>query len=301
MFEGSRLTVSVVTPSWNQGRFLGRTLGSVAQQSWPVLEHLVIDGGSTDETLDVLRAAPAGLRWVSEPDRGQAHAVNKGIAASSGDIIAWINSDDVYYPGALETAARFLAQNPQVDVVYGDADHIDAAGAVTEDYPTRDFDLAALYHGCFICQPAAFFRRRVVGAYGPLDERLHYCMDYEFWLRLARAGARFAHIPVKLAGSRLHADAKTLRYREPVFREINDMFGRMLGRVPDEWLWNYANIAVGRRIDAARQPRRYAAALAARALGAAWRWNRRVSPDMLGVVGGGARRRLRRWAGRAST
>jgi len=298
MFEGNRLSVSVITPSLNQGRYIRRTLQSVAAQNWPALEHYVVDGGSTDETLSVLKAGPPGMRWVSGPDRGQAHAVNKGIAATTGDVIAWINSDDVYYPGAIEKAVSFLSEHPEVDVVFGEADHIDADNAVIEAYPTEPFDLPRLFQTCFICQPAAFFRRRCVGAYGLLDERLHYCMDYEYWLRLARAGARFSYLPSKLAGSRLHQDTKTLRARAAVHREINDMLRRMLGAVPDLWLWNYAHVTVGMRTDRDAHPTRFSLEVNAATVLAALRWNHGISGEMRATLLERARRALLRRIGR---
>jgi glycosyltransferase involved in cell wall biosynthesis len=278
---GARPTVSVVTPSLNQGRFIGATLHSVVEQDYPGLEHQVIDGGSKDETLAVLRAAARpSLAWVSENDRGQAHALNKGIARTSGEIIAWINSDDVYYPGAISAAAGFLEQHPQVDVVYGAADHIDESGAVLADYPTEPFDLERLSEVCFICQPAAFFRRSCVTRYGPFDERLHYCMDYEFWLRLARAGATFAYLPVKLAGSRLHKDAKTLSARVAIQRETIEMFRRLEGRVPEHWLLDYAHAEASARVDRTRHPWAFYARAGALALYAYLRWPHRASPAL---------------------
>lgn len=297
MSEAARLSISVVTPSFNQGSFIGRTLQSVADQSRPALEHVVYDAASRDGTVEVLRAFGPRVRWVSEPDRGQAHAVNKGIAATSGEIVAWINSDDVYLPGAFERAARFLEDHPEVDVVYGDADHIDADDRVIEPYPTAPFDRALLYHQCFICQPAAFFRRRCIAAYGALDERLHYCMDYEYWLRLARAGARFAYLPEKLAGSRLHPQTKTLGSRAAVQREINDMFRRMLGYVPDQWLWNYSNTIAEERVDRAAHPWRFTLALATTAAASALRWNRWITRDMRRVMLRGLLRSLGRRLG----
>jgi glycosyltransferase involved in cell wall biosynthesis len=274
-------TLSVVTPSRNQGRFLARTLASVALQDYPALEHQVIDGASTDETLDVLRAAARpGLSWVSESDRGQAHAVNKGIARSRGEIIAWINSDDVYLAHAFATVARFFLAHPEVDVVYGQADRIDADDRTLAPYPTAPFDPLRLHDVVLICQPAAFFRRRCVERFGMLDERLKYCMDYEFWLRLARGGARFAYLPARLAASRLHRDTETQGARVAGHREIIDMFLRLQGRVPTNWLLGYAGALVGRHLDRQRHPRGYAAAAAAGSVLAALRWNHTLPWDL---------------------
>jgi glycosyltransferase involved in cell wall biosynthesis len=234
------MKVTVVTPSFNQGRFIGRTLASVASQSGADIEHLVMDGASTDETLALLRQTSSPVRWQSEPDRGQAHAVNKGLHAGSGEIIGWLNSDDIYYPGAIAQVVAYFAANPQDDVVYGMADHIDLDDHAFERYPTQPWNLERLKQYCFICQPALFLRRRVVERYGYLDESLHYCMDYEYWMRLGCAGARFGYIEHKLAGSRLYAENKTLASRLPVHAEINGMLKEKLGRVPARWLVNYA-------------------------------------------------------------
>jgi GT2 family glycosyltransferase len=236
--------VSVVTPSFQHARFLERTLDSVERQEGVEVEHMVCDAASTDGTVELLRARGARVRWVSEPDAGQADAVNKGIRATDGEIIGWLNSDDVYYPGALAAVRAHFERHPEVDVVYGDADHIDLEDRPFEAYPTEPFDLRRLVQACFLCQPATFFRRRAAERHGLLDARLQYCMDYEYWLRLALAGARFAHLPVKLAGSRLYAENQTLGSRVKVHAEINDMLKRTLGRVPRRWLVNYAYAVV---------------------------------------------------------
>lgn len=238
------MKVSVVTPSFNQGEFIERTLRSVATQEGVTHEHFVFDAGSSDATVGILRGFRPAVRWVSEPDRGQAHAVNKGIAASDGEIIGWINSDDVYYPGALRRVVEFFSSAPDVDVLYGMADHIDRDDRAFEPYPTAAWSFEALKRSCFICQPAAFFRRRVVEAHGPLDETLHYCMDYEYWIRLAKAGARFAYLERKLAGSRLYPETKTLAARVRAHEEINEMLARSLGRVPLPWIAAYAYAVV---------------------------------------------------------
>lgn len=264
------MKVSVVTPSYNQAAFLERTLRSVASQSGVDLEHRVFDGGSTDGSVAILERFTGAVRWTSGPDAGQADAVNKAIADTSGDVIAWINSDDIYYPGALASVAEAFQRHPEADVVYGRADHIDAQDRVIEPYPTEPWNLERLAERCFICQPAAFFHRRVVERFGALDASLRYCMDYEYWLRLGRGGARFVFLDEKLAGSRLHGDTKTLGQRLPVHAEINEMLKRVLGRVPDRWLINYAFAhADSGGSTGSRRLRALAASLAA-----SWRWNR---------------------------
>ena len=235
------MKVSIITPSYNQGRFILRTLQSVANQSGAEIEHVIIDGGSTDETVPILKNFGHGIRWISEKDKGQAHAVNKGIRASDGEILGWLNSDDIYYPGAIARVAKFFELHPGVDVVYGMADHIDLDDQAFERYPTEPWNFERLRETCFICQPALFLRRRVVEQYGLLDESLQYCMDYEYWLRLGKAGVCFYYLEEYLAGSRLYANNKTIGARVNVHREINNMFKIKFGQVPNRWLLNYAH------------------------------------------------------------
>ena len=225
------MKVSIVTPSFNQGKFIERTLQSVASQTGVEVEHVVFDGGSTDNTVEILKSFTPSVRWVSQKDRGQADAVNKGICATKGEIIGWLNSDDIYYSGAIARVVAFFEANPEIDVVYGMADHINLVDQAFELYPTEPWNFERLKETCFICQPALFFRRRVIKEYGLLDESLIYCMDYEYWLRLGKAGVRFVYLKEKLAGSRLYADNKTLAARVKVHREINDMLKKMFGRV----------------------------------------------------------------------
>jgi glycosyltransferase involved in cell wall biosynthesis len=274
------MKVSVVTPSFNQGRFIGRTLESVAIQTGAEIEHVVFDGGSTDDTIEVLRRFGKAVRWVSERDKGQADAVNKGIRATDGEIIGWLNSDDIYYPGAIARVVAFLDAQPNVDVVYGMADHIDLSDQAFEAYPSEAWNFARLRETCFICQPAAFFRRRVVEHHGLLDEKLHFCMDYEYWLRLAKAGVNFAYLEHKLAGSRLYAENKTMGSRLKVHAEINDMQKSLFGRVPDRWLWNYAHAAIDDRVDRNASPRWFALRMLIATIKAAFHWNGRISPEM---------------------
>lgn len=278
------MKVTIVTPSFNQGQFIERTLQSVAGQTGAEIEHVIFDGGSTDGTVDILKHFSPPVRWVSEKDNGQANAVNKGIRATDGEIIGWLNSDDVYYPGAIARVVAFFEANPEIDVVYGWADHIDLNDRAFEPYPTARWNYEHLKETCIICQPASFFRRRVVEQNGLLDESLNYCMDYEYWLRLGKAGVRFGYLEARLAGSRLYAENKTLGARVKVHREINDMFKRLFGRVPDRWLFNYAHAVVEQRSSIHRNTRTFAIQVGAISLLSALRWNWRVSAAMRRIV-----------------
>lgn len=283
------MKISIVTPSFNQGQFIERTLQSVAEQRADLpkgvtLEHVVFDGGSTDNTVAVLCAFRPEVRFVSEKDKGQTDAINKGLRATDGEIIGWLNSDDVYYPHAVAHAVAFFQENKDVDVVYGQADHIDALDQPFESYPSEPWSFERLQEQCFLCQPAVFFRRSVVEQYGFLDESLHYCMDYAYWLRLGKLGARFAYVEEKWAGSRMYADNKTLGARVAVHRETNDMLQNMFGFVSDRWLITYAYVYVESRVNREKRPVWFALCLFFSVCCAARHWNQQVWPTIRSVL-----------------
>ena len=203
--------ISVITPSFNQAQYIEATIQSVLAQNYPNTESLIIDGCSTDNTLSILQKYRTHVRWVSEPDHGQAEAINKGFKQANGEILAWLNSDDIYLPGTLHHVARHFAQHPATDVVYGDYYFIDERGRTIMRRREIPFDYRILLYGLdYISQPTVFFRRSLLEQFGDLDETLNYGLDWEYWLRLAGGGARFAHLPYYLAATRLHATAKTI-------------------------------------------------------------------------------------------
>jgi glycosyltransferase involved in cell wall biosynthesis len=199
--------VSILTPSFNQGRFLGDCIRSVAAQTYRPLEHIVCDGGSTDETLDVLRRAPASVHWVSEPDRGQSHALNKAFSRSTGDILGWLNSDDAYAdPQAVETAVDLFRRRPDVDVVYGHAALANADGLILQMIWSPPFSYRLLPIVNFVVQPTVFLRRSILGE-SVVDEAFDYALDRELWLRLGST-TRFARIDRIVGIDRHHPDRK---------------------------------------------------------------------------------------------
>jgi glycosyltransferase involved in cell wall biosynthesis len=239
---------SVVTPSFNQGEFIGRTIESVLTQA-RIADYHIFDAVSTDETAREASRFGDRVRFVSERDGGQADAVNKGIQAGRGDYIAWLNSDDTYASGAFDHVARIFETEPDIDVVYGEAFHIDTADRIIDRYPTEEFRLTRLIETCFLCQPATFFRRSLVERIGGLRADLQYCMDYELWLRMAMAGARFRRTGSFLANSRLYETNKTAGARVNVHREVNDMMTQCFRVSPDKWLNAFSRILIEEKLD----------------------------------------------------
>ena len=231
------MKISVVVPSYNQADYLPATLTSVCTQDHPDVEVLVFDGGSTDRSLEILRESrfEAGgrlIRWVSQKDGGQADAINLGLRASAGAGLGGLNSDDVYYPGALSTVAAHFAAHPDCLALYGRAHHLQADGSILEEYPTEPWDYERLLDTCYLCQPAVFWRREVTERFGVFDDTLRYALDYEYWLRLGQE-ISFDY----LAGSRLHADTKTLSQRVPVHLELAQTVKKYSPRPEPVWRW----------------------------------------------------------------
>jgi glycosyltransferase involved in cell wall biosynthesis len=234
--------VSIVTPSFNQGEFIGRTIDSVLGQSYPRIEYRIIDGGSTDTTLDVLKSYGGKLDWMSEPDRGQTHAINKGFERSRGEIRAYLNSDDTLCPNAVAEAVDHFARNPNVSMFYGDAHYIDTEDEVTGNYASAEYSFEQLMDYDCICQPAAFWTAKIADSVGPFDERLHYVMDYDYWLRIDRAGGLIRYVPIFLANSRLYPETKTLSARRAIHAEIFavcERHGGYVGRSHVQSYWQH--------------------------------------------------------------
>ena len=207
--------VSIITPSYNQGEFLGQTIQSVLDQSYPRIEYLVIDGGSQDQSLEVIRSFSDRLDyWEFRPDRGQAEVINKGLLRAKGDILGWLNSDDILLPSSVSLVVNTLMNRPEIDVVYGRLDRIDEDGKLVptpvlpKDRVT--FDAAHAIGESVVNQPGCLWRRRIMEQVGLLDKSLRYVMDYEYWLRMLVAGAKFRRLDETLAAFRLSSRSKTV-------------------------------------------------------------------------------------------
>ncbi|PZR76849.1 MAG: glycosyltransferase [Chthoniobacterales bacterium] len=237
------MKVSVVVPSFNQGPFLHATLDSLLIQDCPV-EVLVFDGGSTDETLSVLQRYDNEVQFVSRKDDGQADAINQGLQMAGGEILAYLNSDDIYYPGCLWRVVQYFEKHPECQVLYGDAWHLHEDGSIMERYYTEPWSYLRLLEICYLCQPAVFWRREVMEHFGLFDVTLQYALDYDYWLRVG-VGLDFHYLEgAYLAGSRLHQGTKTLKHRVKAHHEILEVVMRHGAEPPYRWLMNLSSVIV---------------------------------------------------------
>jgi glycosyltransferase involved in cell wall biosynthesis len=260
--------ISIVTPSYNQATFLGETIESVLGQEGDFeIEYFVMDGGSTDGSVDVIRRyadrVAAGewrprchrivMHWTSARDDGQTAAINAGLQRATGDVLAYINSDDAYFPGAFQRVARIFASEPEVDFVYGDGDVIDRAGMRQWEWLSRPYDHAVMtsYHFLwndftnYIMQQATFWRRRVRERIGDFDETFHFAMDAEYWIRAGAAGLRLRHLPEKLGKFRMISGTKSLSSATVFWADYLEIFRRYRrgGSLGDFFGFYYYNLA----------------------------------------------------------
>ena len=213
--------VSIVTPSYNQGQFIEATIRSVVEQDYPHIEYIIVDGGSKDETVEIIRRYENHISaWVSEHDQGQTDAINKGFARATGEILAWINSDDTYQPGAIAEAVAFLQTHSEIGMVYGDANLVNEAGQLLGRFPARQTDYRRLRRGSVhIPQQASFFRTELWRKVGPLDPSFYFAMDYDLWVRLVKL-APLQYQPRLWANFRLHGQGKSIASDERCYPEM---------------------------------------------------------------------------------
>jgi glycosyltransferase involved in cell wall biosynthesis len=237
----NKMLVSIVTPSFNQAPYLEATIRSVLEQDYADIEYIVVDGGSSDGSVDILKKYASRLAWwVSEKDKGQTDALNKGFARAKGEIMAYLNSDDTYQPGAVAAAVDFLRDQPEVGLVYGDANFIDENGRVIGRFPAAQTDYRRLRRGyVHIPQQAAFFRADLWRKVGPLDPSFYFAMDYDLWVRLAGL-APVRYVPRTWANFRLHRRGKTIAADDRCWPEMLRIHfrdgGSWLGILPAKYL-----------------------------------------------------------------
>jgi glycosyltransferase involved in cell wall biosynthesis len=266
--------ISIVTPSFNQARYLEATIQSVLSQNYPNLQYIIVDGGSTDGSVEIIRRYESSVAWwVSEKDRGQTNAINKGMARATGDVRAYLNSDDIYLPGALQRVGEHFATHPNTGLLHGRCRIMQENGRVTGEHfgsITRYDQIVDLWgvwwNGRQFVQPEVFWSRQIAERIGPFNEELFFVMDYDYWLRAMREGASVSAIDFPLASFRLQPLQKSTRKAE-VSEELRQLVKPMLwerpGRLPArdrrrlQGLWLYDSIfrtAADRSVERAEPP-----------------------------------------------
>ena len=235
--------ISIVTPTYNQGQFLEETILSVLNQCYPNLEYIIIDGGSVDNSVNIIKKYEDRLSyWVSERDSGQTSAINKGFKQSTGDAINWLNSDDMLVPGALRAVGEACMKFPKSEFWFGDFDVIDNKGQIMFSRKSPVFSYRQLLYGRQLsCQPAVFFRRHVLERIGFLDETFDFCMDIEFWIRAVRLRCKFQQLKKTLALARVHGKTKTILHQDVLYEEHKSVLKKYdgLGLAEDSAIEDY--------------------------------------------------------------
>ena len=235
------MRVSCIVPSYQQGRYLSQCLDSIHSQGLDSndFEVLVFDGGSTDNTQQILKRHPLKTKWVSRVDGGQANAVNQGMRAAKGEIIAWINSDDYYLPNAIQTVLCHFTENADLRLIYGNAIRVDQNGRKMMNYPVEDWNYQRLLEKCYLCQPATFFRREILLDHGFLHESFHLALDLEFWLRIGKHEP-FLRVPEFLAAAREYKTNKSQSF--PLRMQVEALWAGYMhtGKLCRKRLWSIA-------------------------------------------------------------
>jgi glycosyltransferase involved in cell wall biosynthesis len=251
------MLISIVTPSYNQGIYLRETIESVLGQEGDFsLDYIIVDGGSKDQSVEIIRhyerlinegvwpvkCREIRYRWLSEKDRGQTDAIIKGFHMAKGEVLAWLNSDDTYLPGALSRTTKVFADEPALSVIYGRTHFTDVKGTIIGKYPTEPFEYKRLAMFNFICQPSVFFRKQALSEAGGLDMGLHYVMDYDLWIRMA-AKFEFRYLPEYLSTYRLHEESKTISPAAALanHKEALDAVSRHYGWYPLNRVYMYCH------------------------------------------------------------
>ena len=232
--------VTIVTPSYNQREFLEETILSVLDQDYPAIEYIIVDGGSTDGSIEIIEKYQEKLAaWISETDRGQSDAINKGFALGHGEIMAWLNSDDIYTQDAIGEAVEALQGNPQIGMVYGDTEIINGVGEKIGDFNAKQTNFVRLMRGgVYIPQPAAFWRRELWDQAGLLNQSYYFAMDYDLWVRFSRISP-IQYISRLWAKFRIHEDGKTSVADDQCWPEMRNTFRREGGSLISIFMGKY--------------------------------------------------------------